>query len=511
MNMKGNLLAVIPGIFRGIVTAVEHGLMLLILAICCTIHVANADPFAAPGDLRLRHDLQLLADSGLLNIPLTSWPIPWGDISNALADRKKVHNPAVLASWRRVHHRIDLEFSEHLRLKTRLASAASPERFRTFTDTPRSTVEAGMTASMMSDYWAIHLEGTAVVRKPRDHKRWRPDGSYASGILGNWIFTAGWQDRWWGPGWDGSLIMSNNTRPMPAISISRNASEPFDLPVLRWLGPWQLRMFQGRLEGNRFVPHTLLTGMRLSFKPVPNLEIGMSRGIQWGGTGRPQGFSTFLRALAGRDNVGQKGVTSANQPGNQLAGFDARWTSPLFNLPYAIYTQWIGEDESHGAPIQYMAIMGGEIWGSWSDAGASWRLHVEYADTAAHLLGGSLQNRNVAYVHAIYRSGYRYYSRSLGHSIDGDGRSLSLGATLVDGRGGTWEALLRGMRTNQDNISPGTVKIPAEQLMGLQLRTIQQFGSSRVTLGIGVSRDKQIAANITDTVLHSEIQLETTF
>jgi len=384
-------------------------------------------------------------------------------------------------------------------------------RFRTFTDTPRSTVEVGTTASMMGDNWAVHLQGAAVVRKPRDKKRWRPDGSYASGILGNWIFSAGWQDRWWGPGWDGSLIMSTNARPVPAISLSRNASDPIGFPVLNWLGPWQFRFFQGLLEGDRAVPHALLTGVRLSFKPTPNLEIGLSRGIQWGGRGRPRNAATFLRALAGRDNVGQKGVTSANQAGNQLAGYDMRWTSPLFKLPYAIYTQWIGEDESHGAPIQYMAIVGGELWGGMGDAGASWRLHVEYTDTAAHLLGGSLQNRNVAYEHSIYRSGYRYYSRSLGHSIDGDGRAISLGATVVDERGGTWEALLRGIRTNQDNISPGTVKIAAEHILSLQLRTIQQFGNSKLTLGLGVNRNRLTSVNTTDTVLHTEIQWETKF
>jgi len=377
-------------------------------------------------------------------------------------------------------------------------------RFRTFTDTPRSTVEVGTTASMMGDNWAVHLQGTAVVRKPRDKKRWRPDGSYASGILGNWIFSAGWQERWWGPGWDGSLIMSTNARPVPAISLSRNASDPIDFPVLNWLGPWQFRFFQGLLEGDRAVPHALLTGIRLSFKPTPNLEIGLSRGIQWGGRGRPRNAATFLRALKGNDNVGFLGATAANQPGNQEGGFDLRWASPLFDLPYAIYAQGIGEDSSKRFPTRYMSLFGGEVWGDLGKVGASWRLHVEYAETFAARF-------NIAYEHGIYRSGYRYYSRSLGHSIDGDGRQLSLGATVVDERGGTWEALLRGIRTNQDNISPGTVKIPAEQILSLQLRTIQQFGNSKLTLGIGVNRNKLTFANTTDTVLHTEIQWKTRF
>ena len=30
-------------------------------------------------------------------------------------------------------------------------------------------------------------------------------------------------DRWWGPGWDGSLILSNNARPIPAITPAEGA------------------------------------------------------------------------------------------------------------------------------------------------------------------------------------------------------------------------------------------------------------------------------------------------
>jgi len=471
-----------------------------------------ADPLAAPGDLRLRHDLQLLSDSGLLNIPLTTWPAPWGDIANALADEKNARSAAVRASWRRIHHRIDVEFSKRPYLKTRLASAASPVRFRTFTDTPRSTAEATTAASLTGDNWAVHLEAAAVLRKPRDGKRFRPDGSYISGLLGNWIFAAGWQDRWWGPGWDGSLIMSTNSRPIPAVSIMRNASDPIDLPVLNWLGPWRFRFFQGLLEGNRFVPHGLLTGMRFTFKPTSGLEIGLSRAMQWGGRGRPHSLATFIRAVIGSDNTGKLGATTANQPGNQLAGYDLRWRSPIgSNLPYAFYSQLIGEDASSRAPAAYIGLFGLESWGDLGDAGASWRAHVEFSRTTANLFSGDSSRLDTAYEHGVFRSGYRYYGRSIGHAIDSDARMISLGASMVDGGGDVWEALLRSIRTNQDNSSPGTVKIPSEHISSLQLRTIQHLGIGQLTLGVGVNRGKQVATNITDTVLHTEIQWESTF
>ena len=47
---------------------------------------ALAEPWASPGDTRLRNDLQLLDDAGAINIPLSAWPIAWGDLSNALEE-----------------------------------------------------------------------------------------------------------------------------------------------------------------------------------------------------------------------------------------------------------------------------------------------------------------------------------------------------------------------------------------------------------------------------------------
>ena len=37
-------------------------------------------PWLDPGDVRLRHELQLLSDSGLLDAPITTWPLSSKDI-----------------------------------------------------------------------------------------------------------------------------------------------------------------------------------------------------------------------------------------------------------------------------------------------------------------------------------------------------------------------------------------------------------------------------------------------
>jgi len=86
--------------------------------------------------------------------------------------------------------------------------------------------------------------------------------------LGNWSLSAGYLDRWWGPGWEGSLILSDNARPVPSFGIDRIEAQPFTLPVLRWLGPWRFSTFMGQLEEDRDYPEALLFGMRFESRPL---------------------------------------------------------------------------------------------------------------------------------------------------------------------------------------------------------------------------------------------------
>jgi hypothetical protein len=61
----------------------------------------------------------------------------------------------------------------------------------------------------------------------------------------------------------------------------------------------------------------------VNFRPIPSLEIGLSRSAQFCGDGRPCGLSEFWDLFIGNDND----QSLEEQPGNQLAGFDARWSA----------------------------------------------------------------------------------------------------------------------------------------------------------------------------------------
>jgi hypothetical protein len=149
----------------------------------------------------------------------------------------------------------------------------------------------------------------------------RPDGSYVGAVLGNWILSAGYIDRWWGPGWEGSLILGTNARPMPAITLERNYSDAPDVPWLAWLGQFRSVITMAQFEhGRDDAPDAQLFGMRFTWKPHPRLEIGLSRSARWCGDGRP--------AMRRRSGTCSRATTTTRIPANSRA---TRWPAWIFD------------------------------------------------------------------------------------------------------------------------------------------------------------------------------------
>jgi hypothetical protein len=102
--------------------------------------VASAEPWAGPGDTRLRNDLQLLNDSGVIDIPLTAWPMAWGDVYSGLSDISLGGMSSdVRAAYSRVRRLARDEIGDGSVIFEFSASGAdNPRILRSFEDTPRS-------------------------------------------------------------------------------------------------------------------------------------------------------------------------------------------------------------------------------------------------------------------------------------------------------------------------------------------------------------------------------------
>ena len=443
----------------------------------------QAGPWIAPGDEGLRSDIELLADAGILRGPVSTWPISWPDIArDVLAAESRALDAATDAALRRVRRRAR-QASERGPggLGVRVSGSYEPSQVRGFAATPREEGELGLHASWLSDHFALNLEGSYVA-DPDDGQEFRADGSYLGVNFGNFMLSAGYMERWWGPGWDGSLILSTNARPIPTITLERNYTDAFKVPWLSWLGPWRASIAMGEGEERDVaVPKVRFFAMRLNVKPRPWLEFGLTRTAQWCGGDRPCDWDTFVDMVFGNDNQTADGVATPDQPGNQMAGYDMRLRSPWRALPLTFHTQWIGEDEAGGLPSKFLGQFGLETWGALGDSG--WRLRAEYTDTACNF-SRETPEFGCAYRNDIYPQGYAYRGRIIGHAMDNDSRMFSLGGIVTRSGGDVFSVTLRRMNLNRDGGDHALTEVPLE-VDNVELRYSRGLGAGRLSVGVG--------------------------
>lgn len=437
-----------------------------------------------PGDARLRHDIELLADRGILRGPVTTWPIPWPQIAADLADVPEDRElaPATAAALDRVRWQLHLnKRSADARTGVFARGGSDPQFLRSFDDTPRAEAETGAYVDWINDRLGGRLQ-LSYALDPADDREVRLDGSWIGLALGNWMLGAGWMDRHWGPAWQGGLIMSDNARPRAGLSLQRLRAKPYESWLLSWMGPWTLNFFVERLESDRAIPNTMLTGFRFAFRPLESLEIGLSRTAMFGGEGNKVDLGTIADVVTGQSNPTNPSIGGGKDI-NQLGGMDFRWRLPYINS--ALYGEMIGEDEKSGHPFKMLGQAGIEFWGGIGDAGASWRLAYERIDTKADIFGEG--GFGIAYNSAQFTTGYRYRGRSIGHPADGDALLNALRAMFVTADGQTMRLVLTDGDLNRDGRSRNTLTTRAEGVTSLDLGYAVQFRFARLELGAGVT------------------------
>lgn len=433
-------------------------LLLMSAHVSASYHWIDAD------NLHLRADIQLLADVGIVKVPTTTYPLMWSGVIHGINNTLAEDIPAEAkdAYYRVLKYYNNLKNSSY-KVDLSVGGANETPRFQHYGSPIREQGETSIGITGESEYFAYRLKTTAVY-DPKDGDELRLDESYLSLLLGNWIFTAGSYGEWYGQGWDTSLMKSTNARPMPSLSISRNNPEAFDIPILKWLGPWTMTTGVSWMNDDQYreVENTLLWSFRTSFKPHPNLEFGVSRTAQLCGDDKGCGLDSWWRMLSGDTNV----YNGDENPANQLAAVDIRWGDTLYGLPYGIYWESMGEDSMQLGRFppfhEHSYLMGLDI--SYRAYSQSIRTFFEYTETNA-LCGGT---GNCTYEHSTYRGGYRYQSRSVGSTYDNDTRSYVLGFIGYADNGHLWKSNLRYLDLNFNNSNasaPGgnTVAPIAEQ------------------------------------------------
>ncbi len=222
-------------------------MLLAALLLGAAVQPAAADAgWFEQGDTVLRNDLVLLNDAAVIRLPVNQWPMPRASVRFAI-ENSKAHfatNAAVKMALDRVRARLDAAAparNEGVGLEAWI-SAGKAGLWRDFDTVGREDAELGGRAVYSLGERAEFSLNVAGVADPADGDEFRLDGSHATVQMGNWLLSANMLDRWWGPGHEGSLILSNNARPMPTLMVERATARPFESRWLSWLGSLDLEL-----------------------------------------------------------------------------------------------------------------------------------------------------------------------------------------------------------------------------------------------------------------------------
>src|SRR5213594_1121983 len=238
--------------------------------------------------------------------------------------------------------------------------------------------------------------------------------------LFNVAFQIGRGTNWWGPGYRGSLLLTDNAFPLDMVQLG--SDEPFQLPwILRSLGQWRVNTFLTQLERDRDFPRAKVFGLRLSYLPTTWLELGANRLTQFDGHGRDQAFpKTVLDVYAKPPNEG--GGVDVNE--QVSIDFREQVPSVQYLVPFPAGLQFYGEigseDKWSKYPLPSRAAVLGGIYIPQVFEGDSMDLRIEYADTDLTRRKTQDHIPNVWYNSGTYVSGMRYRGFPLGHWMGTD-------------------------------------------------------------------------------------------
>jgi len=387
-------------------------------------HAQNAAMIEA-GNQELRDDVQWLVDRGIIGFVSTStWPIPVSVLETALEARQRkgltradVH--AILAVRRY------LDDQKNTRLGVNFTANTDSIPQLGFASQSRAALTSGAYLQGGNDVVAGKLQVNGLL-DPLTSKQSRVnlEGSYVSGrFLGQALYV-GQLAHYWGPGMDGSLNWGNAGTAIPGVGLQRAKQTAPESKWLSWVGPWGYDLFFGQLQHDTAVPRARVINMRVFARPLNGLELGASRFIEWGGSGRDNGLGSLWDALTGNSN------DLGRDPSNELAGVDIRYTLGLWGNPFTLYGQLAGEDEAGGMPSHFLAQAGMQFKHMVGATRMQW--YAEASDTTVRRVFGLGEGMvGSAYGHVTYRNGLYHDGLPIGHPIGGSGRMLSAGLTMV--------------------------------------------------------------------------------
>jgi hypothetical protein len=437
-------------------------------ALACTLAVvfmaaqSRASPWAEVGDAQLRSDIEILAAAGLIDDITTQWPLPWGGVLSRLESQSMDSQPEyVRAAAQRVEKKGRAAIAvdrAHYAVTSDVTN--DPAVIRGFDALGREDVQGQVSGEWIGENSAIRLQIGAQSLNRFDHQVLVPDGSYLMQRVGNALLYAGYITHWWGPGWDSALSLSNNARPFPHVGITRMDTAPFASPWLSWLGPWQAEFLVGLLDGPRLARNTLFDGTRVSFNPLPGLEVALARSQELCGSNQPATayFDGIHPCEPFAEYFNVRNDPSHPSKSKDEVNIDLRYTSSFAGISYALYTQEMNRDTGPFVHSDTSHLFGASAWVPVH--GTAVQFTAEYADTIStqDFLSFNRDFYGQTYWDYKYQDGWQYRGRTLGSSLDTDSRLASFHARWQDVR--DWSYTLSYYRASISSPNTPTANSP---------------------------------------------------
>jgi membrane-associated phospholipid phosphatase len=260
--------------------------------------------------------------------------------------------------------------------------------------------------------------------------RFRLQNASVGITLKNVKFSFGRESAWLGPSQAGPLLLSDNAAPITMLRI--DSVSPYRLPLLsRLLGPVRTEFFVGQLSGQQWVfantrlvgpkvdPQPYIHGSKISFKPTPNLEIGMGITAMFSGPGLPFTWGNFLRSY-----YSHKASITEN-PGKRFSAVDFTYRVPGLRNWLTVYMDSLVVDEVSPIGSDRPSLNPG-IFLPRVPKIPKLELRFEGLNTSHDTPG---LGPGFVYADRRYRSGYTSDGNLLGNAIGRDGRGGQAWAT----------------------------------------------------------------------------------
>ena len=231
----------------------------------------------------------------------------------------------------------------------------------------------------------------------------------------NTEYAIGRSSMWWGPGFRGTILMSNNAFPLNTLRI--NNVTPFRLPwIFKNMGRFCGNFFVTRMDNNFTLPHAMISGWKLDYIPCGFLKLGLGHVLMFGGKGvNMQGFSHLI----GTESLFFSAGGGGDEPENHIMSWDIQLFLKRIDrfLPIAtgvkLYSEWGAEDESKSIPVDLASITGAYFTDVFKIPGFD--LKAEIA-----------RFNKIFYTHFRYTSGYTNKDIFIGHEAGPDSEDMAV-------------------------------------------------------------------------------------